>query len=336
MNKDASSAPTKIFIRILASKDQGHPILALVIGRDKNWQELIRKPTEKVGPKQTPFRERETLADRMVQIKETSREGTRVNPSSKSRAYSIDGYEKSVYIDPNRTIDVPLPSGKHPKPASPNIAPSLTNAAVLFETAAMGAKLRNTHRVGGERVKEMDHFVASVETPSANLKIPDVAPLVAEMSTQGMDACIVDVKKNLKLHVQKRFRHERTGEVDEIILRHAKCFMDMIETILKKFFDYEQPVEFYYMTTMRADVSVCSLSKENKKLYYNVLVFQQQQALDMKTGQIQDRNRIWRYWVQRTGIALMSERQGRPTGLYDPAIRSKFTEHMRALEQEVY
>ncbi len=39
--------------------------------------------------------------------------------------------------------------------------------AVLFEVAAIGAKIRNTHKVSGERVKEMQFFVQSVETPGA-------------------------------------------------------------------------------------------------------------------------------------------------------------------------
>ena len=34
------------------------------------------------------------------------------------------------------------------------------DALDLFENAAIGAKLRNTNKVGGERFKEMDHFVA--------------------------------------------------------------------------------------------------------------------------------------------------------------------------------
>eukprot|EP00041_Stephanoeca_diplocostata_P024099 m.603089 g.603089 ORF g.603089 m.603089 type:complete len:142 (-) comp22452_c3_seq2:67-492(-) len=45
----------------------------------------------------------------------------------------------------------------------------------------------------GERVKEMDHFVASVETPRANLKIPDVAPLVANMATAGLEPILIKI-----------------------------------------------------------------------------------------------------------------------------------------------
>jgi hypothetical protein len=40
------------------------------------------------------------------------------------------------------------------------------DAAVLFETAGgLGGKLNNAHLMGGERVKELDFFTASIETP---------------------------------------------------------------------------------------------------------------------------------------------------------------------------
>ena len=37
--------------------------------------------------------------------------------------------------------------------------------SVMYEVAAVGTKLRNVMRMGGERVKEMDHFVDFVKTP---------------------------------------------------------------------------------------------------------------------------------------------------------------------------
>lgn len=39
--------------------------------------------------------------------------------------------------------------------------------------------------MGGERVKDMDHFVASVETPQITLKLPDIADTVASIMSQG-------------------------------------------------------------------------------------------------------------------------------------------------------
>eukprot|EP00041_Stephanoeca_diplocostata_P024098 m.603304 g.603304 ORF g.603304 m.603304 type:complete len:217 (-) comp22452_c3_seq18:1743-2393(-) len=191
----------------------------------------------------------------------------------------------------------------------------------------------------GERVKEMDHFVASVETPRANLKIPDVAPLVANMATAGLEPILIEIPVGtcatgtdaFELHVQERFR-EGNG-VSEVIRQHAIAFYPLIEKICREFLHYTDPFEVYYMTTMRADVSVCSRSKVNGKLYFNLLVFQQQQALD-ESGNLLSPKRIWTYWLQRTAIALGvsdDEHRSKPTGLYDPDIRQAFQAHLQEL-----
>lgn len=59
--------------------------------------------------------------------------------------------------------------------------------------------------------------------------------------------------------MQERFR-EGNG-VSDGIRRHAVVFYPIIATICREFLHYSDPFEVYYMTTMRADVSVCSRSK---------------------------------------------------------------------------
>ena len=106
-----------------------------------------------------------------------------MNPYSQERHYEIGGYEQYAFIDPNRSLSTALPKGGNsPQQKLPVKA---VESTVLFETVALGAKLQNTHKMGGERVKEMDHFVASIETPRVNVKLPDVAPLVTEMCKEG-------------------------------------------------------------------------------------------------------------------------------------------------------
>ena len=46
--------------------------------------------------------------------------------------------------------------------------------------------------MGGERVKEMDHFVASVETPRVQVNLPDIADTVAAMMSQGLHPITVN------------------------------------------------------------------------------------------------------------------------------------------------
>jgi hypothetical protein len=47
--------------------------------------------------------------------------------------------------------------------------PEASDPAIMYEVAAVATKIRNTHKVGGERVKEMQFFVESVETPGESL-----------------------------------------------------------------------------------------------------------------------------------------------------------------------
>ena len=143
--------------------------------RDFDWEKTVRQPQSARGPPHIAKNERISLSDRQKQI-ELSRESLRVNPPSDRRLYPLNDYERESYIDPRRTIDVPIPKAVKPK----ELPPVATHSAVLFETAAVGAKIRNVHKMGGERVKEMDHFVASVETPVLTVKIPDIASFVVD------------------------------------------------------------------------------------------------------------------------------------------------------------
>jgi hypothetical protein len=140
-----------------------------------------------VGPEQLAPRERVELADRNAQLENSrrkregsgveaaasSRYGTRVNPNSSHRGFNdLEGYEQEVWIDPSRNLDQALENPRNRRRGGDNSSTNGAEAtpteaelktAVLFETAGgLGAKLRNTHLVGGERVKELDFFVASV------------------------------------------------------------------------------------------------------------------------------------------------------------------------------
>jgi hypothetical protein len=95
--------------------------------------------------------------------------GARVNPDSQQRRYELDGYEDSVYIDTSRSEASTVRSDR-PNPEQPE------GNAVMYEVAAVSAKLRNVGIVGGERVKEMDHYVAQVETPVVSTRRPAGRP----------------------------------------------------------------------------------------------------------------------------------------------------------------
>lgn len=300
--------------------------------RDREWNSLVRQPNRPRGPPQTPFAERISLAERGDQIVSSSREGTRVNPNSKERGYAIDGYETQSYIDESRSLDQPLPKGSGKAKASP----AVTHSSVLWETAAVAAKIRNAHKVGGERVKEMDHFVASVETPSVNVQLPDVAPIVARLMEHGLEPvhvagcrdAVTGEERVINLHVQPELRNADNG-LSATVRRHAVVFYGLLSRVLGEFLQRPrvlQDMRVYYMATIRADACVCSRSAEDGRVYFNLLAFQQQQPLakghEGHEGHVLPR-RVWQYWLQRAAMVLAED--GVPTGLYDPAVRRRFS-----------
>ena len=80
-----------------------------------------------------------------------------------------DRFERRVFIDPNRERSVTKET-KVELPFSPPEGGGEVD--VPLEVAAVGAKMRNLARVAGERVREMDHFVAEVRYFSSPLVTP--------------------------------------------------------------------------------------------------------------------------------------------------------------------
>lgn len=303
--------------------------------READWAGLVRKPTEAVGPKQVPLQERVSLNERAEQIN-ASRYGTRVNPASKERGYALDGTETEAFIDPRRNLDEHVARPSKTEPQSIPLPPKQIAATVLFETTAVGAKLRNTHKVGGERVKEMDHFVASVETPRVITKLPDVAPYVISVAMKGAAPLLLG--NGINLYVQDKFR-AADGSVSSAITAQAQQFYTILSQIMTEVL--QRPVELlrvFYVATLRADVSVASYSEEDGKIWVNALAFQQSQAFDHTTKTMTALKRACLYWTQRLGMELakLDGREGaepKPTGLYDRAIFERFTAFLKSKEQ---
>ena len=129
-----------------------------------SFAERVRKADRqrKIGPRQTPSVERIDLKNRTKQIKDAG--GQRVHRPSQRRTAKLDGFERSIYIDPKRTLDKIISNKKKNKIVTPEMNVPDSEAYLLFETASVARRIRNTHKTGGERFKAMDYFVASVET----------------------------------------------------------------------------------------------------------------------------------------------------------------------------
>ena len=73
--------------------------------------------------------------------------------------------------------------------------------------------------------------------------------------------------------------------------------------------------------TLRADACVCSRSKENNHLYFNVMAFQQQQGIDLESGELKKERRLWLSWLQQTVVILNGDCSTRPAGLCRAGVR---------------
>jgi hypothetical protein len=287
---------------------------------------------------QRGHQEKITLAERNRQLEEQRLQdsgGSRVNQTSRlaagKRLYSLENYETSVYIDPTRHLQGPQVESRdvnRDEEAAANLLNN--NVGVPVEVASVAAKMRNMHRVAGERIKEMDHFVASVSTPIVKLSLPGTNDASIESSGNGAAKRVT--RNDIGVYLQASFKktglersalisvpvysYDASGSYDkscpllhfgsrpfqlmvegqycrpdtpnpcpEHVLRYATIFYWLLEKIFSEVLHIElspRTVQLYYMTTIRADELVCSLSEDDKKIYLNVLVFQQSLCCELK------------------------------------------------------
>lgn len=115
-----------------------------------------------------------------------------MNPLSQERGHELGGYERETWIDPRRNVEEVVGGGGGGSSAPPP-TPAELEASVMFETAGgLGPKITNTHLVGGERVKELDFFVASIETPKVVIRPPDPANAIAQLALKSHVAALAN------------------------------------------------------------------------------------------------------------------------------------------------
>jgi len=270
-------------------------------------------------------------------------------------------FERSVYIDPGRSsaskgiVDVPpeqqLATVRPPKPGTTGHADSLP---VAYEVAAVGSRLQNMARVGGQRVLEMDHFVESVSTPIVRLTLP------GEAQPGGSREAVIAARKVLERKLLERSHGAPTialsggapplrvltalGE-DGVAAAppHVRVYgelfwsvlVEVVERVLQR---RTQDVVggLYYMPTIRADVFVCSAlaapgTSQDALLHFNVLAFQQSLSCDCDDDDVTRPRSIraakWRlllpYWLCRITAALNESRPGSAHGIYDERTRRR-------------
>lgn len=266
--------------------------------------------TEK-GPRQKPRRDVIKLPNNMH---------TRVVPPSKQRGYDLDGYEEFALIDPKRTmanvlkVDTDWELVDNP--------PEASDPAIMYEVAAVATKIRNTHKVGGERVKEMQFFVESVETPEVRVKAPDIAPLLQSIcEASSLQPITIDGK--WPFYIQDKY-----SPPSESVVAHARILHRLLEIICCEIYTHGMDkVRLCYMTTIRADFSVAAKSVVDGQWYFNVMAFEQQDCCDVASGQLKPDRRPWVYWTERVGML----NGVKPWGLYNKDVRQRLYTYLQAL-----
>jgi len=205
---------------------------------------------------------------------------------------------------------------------------------VPYEVAAVAAKLRNVARVGGERVREMDHFVESVRTPVVELRTTDGGgtklaarrALEAELRRLAVDARgpnVVDVGGHPCVFVCDAAPPARA-------VAAARCFWRVLREALYVAGSLESPtapapfVALYHMASVRADEFVCARDASDGRLYVNALPFQQADrcGADGAAVAADAWPEVLAYWASRVAAA-----DGRP-GLYSAAARHRLAERL--------
>lgn len=259
------------------------------------YRDKVVKNANFNGPKQIPVVDKIPVSN-LRSISDSG--GSRVNQDSKKKLYDLQGYEKSVLIDPNRHLYTDAKEEK-----STVSSTTVESMGIPYESVNMAAKIRNIHKSGGERVKEMDHFVATVQTPVVKLQLKN-----GELAKRENDIgkILQQTVKFTKLEASKAMTISSMSETSKVTVligseyltqdTSDKSCISREKSILEycKLFDWilfhsydilqleysQKTCQIYYLPTIRANEFVCSYSVSESKMYLNCMAFQQSNSFE--------------------------------------------------------
>ena len=282
--------------------------------------------------------------------------GSRVNRSADSRNYELGNYERSVIVD-NSRHNFDRAAAIAEAEAAGNAESRFqdpSGVGVPYEVAGVGSRIKNLHRVGGQRVPEMDHFVAAVATPKIEvlLKGDDgnlvVAPTANDIGTHvALSTRDTNLNRSFSIQVDCGQAGMFPVLIDssyvkadptlvKTIVDIAQVFVGLLATCMGDILRLPcapKNLQLYYMTTMRSDELCCCTSpKQGHKLYVNVQYFQQQlyctdsAPFYLLPDKCSEALQVWCTRIQ------MAVREGNPPwasesakkGLYDRGNRERF------------
>ena len=155
-------------------------------------------------------------------------------------------------------------------------------------------------------MKEMDHYVASVETPTVRVvgggekpalpnrtggggrpgeNVSDITCLVAQAAADSAEPFPLRAasgSKQFALHVQESYKPRPPATaLAPFIVAHAVLLHQLLEVICDRILQLPatMPFKLVYMTTIRADTAVVGKGSDGA-LFFNVMAFQQAGCCD--------------------------------------------------------
>ncbi|EOD27556.1 hypothetical protein EMIHUDRAFT_114511 [Emiliania huxleyi CCMP1516] len=281
----------------------GEPVHAEAGERVGLPQHASRKAHKPRGPAQKPLVDvlavedvRAQLGDgaleRLVQSELRSRErsdgNARVNPDVRADAALYDdgvggAFERSVFIDPTRSARSGGGGGegRQVQVKAPPLGSDAKAIPVAYETAAVGSRIANMARVGGQRASSREAVLAQRKVLERKLvRSAEQRCTVVPLGVAGAPSLRILTPlgdEGPAAHAAAPPRAQRYGALFWSELLH-----EVVVRVMGRSSVSEVVEGLYYMPTIRADVFVCSSLADSPAagLHINVLVFEQSLACD--------------------------------------------------------
>ena len=210
---------------------------------------------------------------------------------------------------------------------------------VPLEVAAVGAKMRNMAKVGGERVKEIDHFVEErVETEIVELE---------DLENNKLGARRL-VERETRRRVVNGDTYLLGSAVDDPKI--AAKYVDIFQSVLFAALDclgahqHKSLLRIYYAPTCRANEFVCAQDPDDGCVYANALPFRQAGLCDLDHElPLRVTPTHWPtllpYWIHRLAGCTLGPNNLTPNitplsrhvafaGLFDPNVRRRLADRL--------
>uniref|UniRef100_A0A7S3NL46 RanBP2-type domain-containing protein n=1 Tax=Aureoumbra lagunensis TaxID=44058 RepID=A0A7S3NL46_9STRA len=276
-----------------------------------------QRPKQKTSPRRKEFAGNTTRDGGGVRVNAATTKGPIYDNATEFETWAETPTFSQPETSPTVVIERPTPK---------------KSEAIAFETVgAIAAKLRNMARLGGERVREMDHFVESkVETEIVQLEEND-----EEQSLISARKLVEREARRTLLMNGQTYLLDRNSTQQELIGKYIDLFALVLDRALVILGcppgTRQSSFRIYYLPTVRADEFVCAKDSDDGYVYVNALAFHQANVCDLDNKNnhpIRVRPSMWSiilpYWCHR----LRDLCGNHSAGLYSSEVRHRLAENL--------